>query len=125
MGGLEPQETGAPLLWENDSFWLLSFLKPQQMLINEFTVPLSHCPEETASQSHCRPFFFSAQVNTCIFFFFFKDFIFWPCWVFTAACGLSLIVATGGGCSSLPCAGFPLQWRLLFWSTGSGVHRLQ
>ena len=41
MGGLEPQETGAPLLWENDSFWLLSFLKPQQMLTNAFTVPLS------------------------------------------------------------------------------------
>ena len=91
MGGLEPQETGAPLLWENDSFWLLSFLKPQQMLTNAFTIPLSHCPEETASQSHCRPFFFSAQVNTCIFFFFFKDFIFRPGWVFTAACGLSQV----------------------------------
>ena len=39
------------------------------------------------------------------------------CWVFIAACGLSL-VAVSGGYSSLRCAGFSLWW-LLLWSTGS------
>ena len=46
------------------------------------------------------------------FFFFFNKFIylfiyFWLCWVFVAACGLSL-VAMSGGYSSLWCAGFSL-----------------
>ena len=54
--------------------------------------------------------------------FFFKINLFiifiyvWPRWVFIAACGLSL-VAVSGGYSSLRCAGFSLQW-LLLWSTG-------
>ena len=43
---------------------------------------------------------------------------FWPRWVFVAAHGLSLVVASGG-CSSLWCAGFSLRWLLLLWSTGS------
>ena len=48
----------------------------------------------------------------------FKFFIyFWLCWVFVAACGLSLVVASGGY-SSLRCAGFSLWWLLLLWSTG-------
>ena len=34
---------------------------------------------------------------------------FWLCWVFVAARGLSLVVASGGY-SSLQCAGFSLQW---------------
>ena len=37
---------------------------------------------------------------------------FWLCWVFTAACGLPLVAASGD-CSSLQCAGFSLQWLLL------------
>ena len=43
---------------------------------------------------------------------------FWLCWVFVAARGLSLVVASGGY-SSLQCAGFSLRWLLLLWSTGS------
>ena len=39
-------------------------------------------------------------------------------WVFVAACGLSLAVASCGY-SSLWCAGFSLQWLLLLWSTDS------
>ena len=39
-------------------------------------------------------------------------------WVFVAAHGLSLVVASGGY-SSLRCAGFSMQWLLLLWSTGS------
>ena len=40
------------------------------------------------------------------------------CRVFVAACGLSLVAASGGY-SSLWCVGFSLQWLLLLWSTGS------
>ena len=39
-------------------------------------------------------------------------------WVFVAAHGLSLVVASGGY-SLLRCVGFPLQWLLLLQSTGS------
>ena len=42
---------------------------------------------------------------------------FWLHWVFVAACRLSL-VAVSGAYSSLRCAGFTLQW-LVLWSTGS------
>ena len=44
-------------------------------------------------------------------------FNFWLRWVFIAACGLSLVVASGGY-SSLRCTGFSLQWLLLLRSTG-------
>ena len=56
-----------------------------------------------------------------LFFFNFLNLFFiyfWLCWVFVAACGLSLVVASGG-CSSLQCMGFSLQWLLLLRSTGS------
>ena len=43
---------------------------------------------------------------------------FWLCWVFVAAHGLSLVVASGGY-SSLWHAGFSLRWLLLLQSTGS------
>ena len=43
---------------------------------------------------------------------------FWLCWVFVAACGLSL-VAVSRGYSSLRCVGFSLRWLLLLCSTGS------
>ena len=42
---------------------------------------------------------------------------FWLHWVFTAVCGLSLVVASGGY-SSLRCVGFSLRWLLLLQSTG-------
>ena len=45
-------------------------------------------------------------------------FFFWLHWVFVAARGLSLVVASGGY-SSLWCVGFSLRWLLLLWSTGS------
>ena len=45
-------------------------------------------------------------------------FFFWLRWVFVAACGLSLVAASGGY-SSLRCAGFSLQWLLLWQSVGS------
>ena len=52
-----------------------------------------------------------------ITFFFFLIY-FWLRWVFVAACGLSLVVASGGY-SLLQCVGFSLQWLLLLRSTGS------
>ena len=50
------------------------------------------------------------------FFFFNYLFIFWLRWVFVAARGLSLVMASGGH-SSLWCVGFSSRWLLL--STGS------
>ena len=53
------------------------------------------------------------------FFIYFILFIyFWLHWVFVAAHGLSLVVASGGY-SSLRCAGFSLRWLLLLRGTGS------
>ena len=43
---------------------------------------------------------------------------FWLCWVFVAACGLSLVVASVGHSSSR-CAGLSLTRPLLLQSTGS------
>ena len=51
----------------------------------------------------------------CIFL---KLIYFWLCWVFIAACGLSLAAASRGY-SPLWCTGFSLQWLLLLWGTGS------
>ena len=57
----------------------------------------------------------------CNFFFFFfliNFFFFWLHWVFVAAHGLSLAVASRGY-FSLRCAGFSLQWLLLLQNMGS------
>ena len=58
-----------------------------------------------------------------VFIFFFNKFIYlftylWLHWVFIAACGLSLVVASRGY-SSLQCVGFSLWWLLLLRGTGS------
>ena len=59
---------------------------------------------------------------------FFNKFIYfiylWLCWVFIAAHGLSLVVASGGY-SSLRCTGFSLQWLLLLRSMGSRAQAQQ
>ena len=53
------------------------------------------------------------------FFFLINLFIqFWLCWVFIAACRLSLVEASRGY-SSMRCAGFSLRWLLLWRSAGS------
>ena len=57
-------------------------------------------------QSH----FIFLKINLFIYF--------WLRWVFVAARGFSLIVASGAY-SSLRCAGFSLRWLLLLRSTGS------
>ena len=51
-------------------------------------------------------------------------FIFWLCWVFVIACGLSPVVVNTGY-SSLRCVGFSLRWLLFLQSTGSRAFRLQ
>ena len=61
---------------------------------------------------------FWRSVNAVIFFFVNKLIYFWLCWVFVAARGLSLVVASGGY-SSLWHLGFSLRWLLLLQSTGS------
>ena len=50
--------------------------------------------------------------------FLFICFYLWLRWVFVAALGLSLVVASRGY-SSLRCMGFSLRWLLLLRSTGS------
>ena len=47
-----------------------------------------------------------------------KFIYFWLHWVSISLHGLSLVVASGG-CSSLLCVGFSLQWLVLWRSTGS------
>ena len=75
-----------------------------------------HFPSCVLWRLYPLPFSWTFQY---IFFFFLILFIyFWLCWVFIAVRGLS-VVAESGGCSSLPCAGFSLQWLLLLWSMGS------
>ena len=59
----------------------------------------------------------------CLFVFLIFNF-FWLCWVFVAACGLSLVAASGGY-SSLRCVGSSLLWLLLLQSTGPRVCGLQ
>ena len=55
----------------------------------------------------------------CHISFFFNIYLFiWLRWVFLAARGLSLVVASRGY-SSLRCMGFSLWWLLLLWSMGS------
>ena len=61
---------------------------------------------------HCFQRFF-LKINLFILFIYF-----WLCWVFVAAYGLSLVVASRGY-SSLQCMGFSLRWLFLLWSTGS------
>ena len=46
------------------------------------------------------------KVNLFIYFYF------WLPWIFVAACGLSLVAASGGY-SSMRCAGFSLRWLLV------------
>ena len=53
--------------------------------------------------------------NKCIYFIYF-----WLHWVFVAACGLSLVAASGGY-SSLQCVGFSLRWLLFRGALVLGV----
>ena len=59
-----------------------------------------------------------SEIKICFVLFFKFIYLFWLCWVFVAARGLSLVAASRGY-SSLRCTGFSLQWLLLLWSTGS------
>ena len=63
-------------------------------------------------------FFFNLPFMYISFKIYFIVFYFWLCWVFVAAHGLSLVVASGGY-SSFRCMGFSLWWLLLLWSMGS------
>ena len=53
-----------------------------------------------------------------LFIYLFIYLFLWLCWVFVAACGLSLVVASGGY-SSLRCMGFSWGGFSLLWNTGS------
>ena len=64
---------------------------------------------------YCNYIFFLFQFFFLIFLFIYY---FWLRQVFVAACGLSLVAASGSY-SLLRCAGFSLRWLLLLRSTGS------
>ena len=87
---------------------------------------LNHC---TTREVSLYLFLIAAVLNALLkvhLLFFFNLFIllfylfiyFGLCWVFVAARGLSLVVASGGY-SSLWCTGFSFWWLLLLRSTGS------
>ena len=80
----------------------------QESRQEKFRTSLELCSAE--SQITFQP------LNNWIFLFCFV--YFWLPWVFVAACGLSLVAASGGH-SALRCAGFSLRWLLLLQSTGS------
>ena len=61
--------------------------------------------------THCT---WSLKLDLILIYLFYL----WLCWVFVAARGLSLVVASGGY-SSLRFTGFSLRWLLLLRSTGS------
>ena len=81
--------------------------------------------------SHCGLFFvfgcrISFLVGSSLFFLesiLFIYFYFWLRWVFAAACGLSLVVASRGY-SLLRCTGFSLRWLLLLQRTREGAQAL-
>ena len=75
-------------------------------------------PRCTEATRHHLFFFFNLPFMYISFKIYFIVFYFWLCWVFVAAHGLSLVVASGGY-SSFRCMGFSLWWLLLLWSMGS------
>ena len=98
-------------------------LKPSPCVIKNLPWPPPvwvRCPPCVSYSSLLFPEMVLVSILVFFFFFFlfFFSFSFWLCWVFVAACGLSL-VAVSGGYSSLWCTGFSLQWLLLLQSTGS------
>ena len=76
-----------------------------------------------------------SEFFVCLFVFnnnsFLKKFIyFWLCWVFTAACWLSLVAASRGysslRCTASYCGGFSCcgAWALGAWASVVAAHRL-
>ena len=93
------------------------------VLLSEFPVSFRFCPliiplKFDRLSMHLFIYLFKVD-RMCFFFKYIYLFIyFWLHWVFIAARGLSLVVASGGY-SLLWCAGFSLWWLLLLQSTGS------
>ena len=93
----------------------LSFLPPSPLLVFLGWIMTSLMGKLSLTSLN-RLFF---QINLFIYLLIYL----WLYWVFVVACGLSLVVASGGY-SSLWCAGFSLWWLLLLQSMGSR-HGLQ
>ena len=96
----------SPAKWGGRWLW-----QPQSFLMNSATDqqgdPLPKCKLKLQGYIFFN-IFFLISLFICL----------WLHWVFVAARGLSLVVASRGY-SSLRCAGFSLRWLLLLRSTGS------
>ena len=85
-----------------------------------------HLDTETGTQGECQVkmkleigvILYEPRSDFFLSLFILILFIFCLCWVFIAACGLSLVVA-GGATHLLWCVGFSLWWLLLLQSMGS------
>ena len=94
-----------------------------QLVLSEWVLTdLLRPPAKEMSSIHLPPvmwLYFLIIKHTSEASFFKNIYLFiWLCWVFIAACGLSL-VAVSGGYSPLRCVGLSLRWLLLLRSTGS------
>ena len=86
------------------SYWVLNKMSSSLEKATPWLVKKQYLPVSSASARELHVFL--------------GGFFFWLCWVLAAACGLSLVAASGGH-SLLQCASLPLWWLLLLWSTGS------
>ena len=99
---LDQGSNPCPLHWQADSQQLHHQGSPALGILS------LKAEEENARGSCLSHSLFLKKKNKCIYLFIY----FWLRWVFVAAHGFSLVVASRG-CSSLRCEGFSLRWLLL------------
>ena len=92
--------------------WVTYFEKKRGTRLGKMGRALDGESEALDSDCSCASLFF--LINLFIYLFIYL----WLCWVFIAACGLSLVSASRGY-SLLRCAGFSFLWLLVLRSTGS------
>ena len=84
-----------------------------------YVIPQNHTLKNDQNGKFCVIYILPHK-NIFLFLNIYLFIYFWLCWVFVAACGLSLVAARGVY-SSLRCVGFSLLWLLLLRSTGSST----
>ena len=91
----------------------------------QFLLSVSYSFHCMGLSPHWLSLFLGISFFLDLMYLFIYLFIYWLCWVFVTARGLSLVEASGlslvaasGGYSLLQCEGFSLPWLLLLQSTG-------